>query len=46
MPGEVPERPNGAVSKTVVGLAPTVGSNPTLSANVYAWRAEELARFC
>ena len=30
--GEVPERPNGAVSKTVVGLAPTVGSNPTLSA--------------
>jgi hypothetical protein len=31
--GEVPERPNGAVSKTVVGLAPTVGSNPTLSAD-------------
>jgi hypothetical protein len=30
--GEVPERPNGAVSKTVVGLVPTVGSNPTLSA--------------
>ena len=30
--GEVPERPNGAVSKTVVGPVPTVGSNPTLSA--------------
>ena len=31
-PGEVPERPNGAVSKTVVVLRATVGSNPTLSA--------------
>ena len=31
-PGEVPERLNGTVSKTVVGLVPTVGSNPTLSA--------------
>jgi hypothetical protein len=31
-PGEVPEWLNGAVSKTVVGLVPTVGSNPTLSA--------------
>src|SRR5262245_22352843 len=31
-PGEVPERPNGAVSKTVVVLWATVGSNPTLSA--------------
>ena len=30
--GEVPEWLNGAVSKTVVGLVPTVGSNPTLSA--------------
>jgi hypothetical protein len=30
--GEVPEWPNGTVSKTVVGLVPTVGSNPTLSA--------------
>ena len=30
--GEVPERPNGAVSKTVVVLVTTVGSNPTLSA--------------
>ena len=30
--GEVPEWLNGAVSKTVVGLKPTVGSNPTLSA--------------
>ena len=30
--GEVPERLNGTVSKTVVGLVPTVGSNPTLSA--------------
>jgi hypothetical protein len=33
--GEVPEWLNGAVSKTVVGLVPTVGSNPTLSA--IAW---------
>ena len=32
MIGEVPERPNGAVSKTVVELVSTVGSNPTLSA--------------
>ena len=31
--GEVPEWLNGAVSKTVVGLVPTVGSNPTLSAD-------------
>jgi hypothetical protein len=30
--GEVPERLNGTVSKTVVGLVSTVGSNPTLSA--------------
>jgi hypothetical protein len=30
--GEVPEWLNGTVSKTVVGLVPTVGSNPTLSA--------------
>ena len=30
--GEVPERLNGAVSKTVVVLWTTVGSNPTLSA--------------
>ena len=28
--GEVPERLNGTVSKTVVGLVSTVGSNPTL----------------
>jgi hypothetical protein len=28
----VPEWLNGTVSKTVVGLVPTVGSNPTLSA--------------
>ena len=28
----MPEWLNGAVSKTVVGLVPTVGSNPTLSA--------------
>jgi hypothetical protein len=28
----VPEWLNGAVSKTVVGFWPTVGSNPTLSA--------------
>ncbi len=31
VPGEVPERPNGTVLKTVVVRA-TVGSNPTLSA--------------
>ncbi len=31
-PGEVPERLNGTVSKTVVVLVATVGSNPTLSA--------------
>ena len=30
--GEMPEWLNGTVSKTVVGLVPTVGSNPTLSA--------------
>ncbi len=30
--GEVPEWPNGAVSKTVVDPVSTVGSNPTLSA--------------
>ena len=30
--GEVPEWLNGAVSKTVVALVVTVGSNPTLSA--------------
>ena len=30
--GEVPERLNGTVSKTVVVLVATVGSNPTLSA--------------
>ena len=29
--GEVAERLNAAVLKTAVGLAPTVGSNPTLS---------------
>jgi hypothetical protein len=33
--GEVPERPNGAVSKTVVDPVSTVGSNPTLSASGY-----------
>jgi hypothetical protein len=30
--GEVPERSNGAVSKTVVPLTGTEGSNPSLSA--------------
>jgi hypothetical protein len=30
--GEVPEWLNGAVSKTVVEVSSTVGSNPTLSA--------------
>ena len=29
----MPEWLNGTVSKTVVGLVPTVGSNPTLSAS-------------
>jgi hypothetical protein len=33
--GEVPERSIGAVSKTVVPLAGTEGSNPSLSANRY-----------
>ena len=33
-PGEVPEWTNGAVSKTVVVLRATVGSNPTLSAEL------------
>ncbi len=32
MIGEVPEWLNGTVSKTVVALVATVGSNPTLSA--------------
>ncbi len=32
--GEVPEWLNGTVSKTVVVLVATVGSNPTLSANI------------
>ena len=36
MIGEVPEWLNGTVSKTVVGLVPTVGSNPTLSAEQIA----------
>jgi hypothetical protein len=31
--GEVPEWLNGTVSKTVVELVSTVGSNPTLSAS-------------
>ncbi len=35
--GEVPEWLNGAVSKTVVGLVSTVGSNPTLSAIMLAF---------
>ncbi len=30
--GGVPERPNGAVSKTARGPVPLVGSNPTPSA--------------
>jgi hypothetical protein len=33
--GEVPERLNGTVSKTVVALWATVGSNPTLSAFLF-----------
>ncbi len=32
--GEVPEWLNGTVSKTVVALVATVGSNPTLSAEI------------
>jgi hypothetical protein len=35
-PGEVPERSIGSVSKTDVLLVGTVGSNPTLSANVFS----------
>ena len=35
--GEVPERLNGTVSKTVVVLVATVGSNPTLSAKYCVW---------
>lgn len=30
--GDMPERSNGVVSKTVAGLVTTSGSNPTLSA--------------
>ena len=41
--GEVPEWLNGAVSKTVVGLKPTVGSNPTLSAERITFRASSPA---
>ncbi len=41
--GEVPERPNGTVSKTVVGLVSTVGSNPTLSAERITFRASSPA---
>ena len=41
--GEVPEWLNGAVSKTVVGLVPTVGSNPTLSAERITFRASSPA---
>jgi hypothetical protein len=32
-PGKVPEWLNGTVSKTVVGLVSTEGSNPSLPAN-------------
>ena len=35
--GEVPERSIGTVSKTVVLLVGTEGSNPSLSANII-WR--------
>ena len=42
-PGEVPEWTNGAVSKTVVDLASTVGSNPTLSAERITFRASSPA---
>ena len=43
--GEVPEWLNGAVSKTVVGLVPTVGSNPTLSAGRKILVAVKAARY-
>ncbi len=33
--GEVPERLNGSDSKSEVGVSPTVGSNPTLSASYF-----------
>ncbi len=43
--GEVPERPIGAVSKTVVEVPSTVGSNPTLSAEKSCKRVDlSLAR--
>jgi hypothetical protein len=38
----VPEWLNGTVSKTVVGLVPTVGSNPTLSAGYKTPRQRKL----
>jgi hypothetical protein len=41
--GEVPEWLNGAVSKTVVDLVSTVGSNPTLSAERITFRASSPA---
>jgi hypothetical protein len=44
--GEVPERPNGTVSKTVVGLVPTVGSNPTLSARFTRYAGRLLSAAC
>ena len=43
--GEVPEWTNGAVSKTVVALATTVGSNPTLSAGRKILVAAEAAHY-
>ena len=43
--GEVPERSIGAVSKTVVPLAGTEGSNPSLSANVPAYCIDKLGTF-
>src|SRR5690606_4561280 len=44
--GGVPEWLNGAVSKTVVGFHPTVGSNPTPSARSKPGSALQAARFC
>ena len=40
--GEMPERLNGAVSKTVMVLVAIVGSNPTLSADLLTLTRETL----
>ncbi len=42
--GEVPEWSNGADSKSVVPLAGTVGSNPTLSA-IFLYRIKPIQKY-